>query len=120
MENKYEVWMNYEDYKRFSEYAKYLERKWWAEHFYGIHPGQYPKFEEFQSGDKSRRISLKDSGKVPEGTRHPALLRKQERDNLLQDSPLRIPSGATFTITLSEPWDKARKDWYSFCETNEG
>lgn len=77
------------------------------------------KLKEFESSNKQGSISLKNSGKVPEGARYPALLRKQERDNLLQDSPLRIPSGATFTITLSEPWDKARKDWYSFCETNE-
>lgn len=86
----------------------------------GFHKWLDTKLKEFESSNKQGSISLKNSGEVPEGARHPALLRKQERDNLLQDSPMHIPSGATFTITLSEPWNKARKDWHSFCETNEG
>ena len=51
MENK--LWMNYAEYKKLNEYTKYLESKWWAWAFHGIHPGQYPEFEEFKNCDKS-------------------------------------------------------------------
>ena len=77
------------------------------------------KQQEQQSSDKQGSIPFKDGGKISKRAGHPALLRKQERDNLLQDSPLHIPSGAALTITLSESWGKASQDWRSFCSSNK-
>ena len=90
MESKY--WMNYEEYKKLNEYTKYLESKWRAWAFYGIHPGQYPEFEEFQNCDKSRGIPLKDSVKVPKGNGYSTLLGIKERNNLLQDKAMCVSS----------------------------
>lgn len=44
---------------------------------HGIHKRKHTKLKEFQSSNKHGSISLKDSSKVLEGARHPALLRKQ-------------------------------------------
>ena len=88
----------------------------------GFHKWLDTKFKEFESSNKQGSISLKDSGEVPERARHPALLRKQERDNLLQDSPLRISGegvafyASKFRILTTEDSDKV---WYSFCSTDK-
>lgn len=117
MENK--LWMNYAEYKKLNECAKYLERKWWAEHLHGIHPGQYPELEEFQSRNKSRSISLKDSIKFSQGAGYTALLSGQKGSDILQDKTVFIPAGRAFTIILSEDWNKASKDWNSLCSSDE-
>ena len=89
MENKY--WINYEEYRKLNEYTKYLESKWWAWTFYGIHPGQYPKLKEFESSNKQGSISLKDSSKVSQGTGYNALLSEQKGSDILQDKTMFIP-----------------------------
>lgn len=50
--SKDKLWVNYERYKKLKEYREYLERRLFAWAFYGIHPRQYPKFEEFKSRNK--------------------------------------------------------------------
>ena len=117
MENKY--WINYEEYKKLNEYWRYLESKWWASSFYGIHPGQYPEFEEFKSSNKHGSISLKDSSKVSQGTGYTALLSGQKGSDILQDKTMYLPGGRAFTIILSEDWNKASKDWNSLCSSDE-
>lgn len=79
------LWINYEQYKKLKEYREYLERKWWAWTFYGIHPGEYPEFEEFKSSNKQGSISLKDSSKVSQGTGYTALLSEPKGSHVLQD-----------------------------------
>lgn len=118
MENKY--WINYEEYKKLNEYTKYLESKWWAWSFYGIHSGQYPEFEEFQNCNKSRGIPLKDSSEVLERNGYSTLLGIKERGDLLQDSLVYIPSGTAKGIDVIRPTGlegRPTKDWSSFCST---
>ena len=118
MENN-ELWINYEEWRIYKEYTKYLESKWWALAFYGIHPGQYPEFKEFKSSNIKRSVPFKNSIEVLKRPGYTTLLSKQKGSDLLQNKGMYVPENGTFTITLQEPWDKARQDWYSLCKTNE-
>ena len=113
------LWINYEQYKKLKEYREYLERKLCAWTFYGIHPGEYPEFEEFKGSNKDRSISFKDSWEVPKRPRNTALFGLKEANHILQDKAMPIPSEGSFSITLSKSWDKASQDWYSSCSADK-
>lgn len=61
----------------------------------GFHKWLDTKQQEFESRNKQRSLSLKDSGEVPKRAGHPALFRKQERGNLLQDQAMCVPRART-------------------------
>ena len=100
MENKY--WTNYAEYKKLNEYTKYLESKWWAWTFYGIHPWKYPELEEFESSNKHGSISLKDSSKVSQGTGHSALLSGQKGSDILQDKTMHLSGERIEILSFDE------------------
>jgi hypothetical protein len=108
-----------------------FDRKWWRIFAYGYR-GPEDGFREWintkqqkqQGSNKQGCIPLKDSGEVLKGTRHPALLRKQEADNLLQDTPMRVSGKRTQSFNLWVIEDRVRgkayKDWCSLHSPNKG
>ena len=107
-------------------YLNEFNLKWNRRFLYGYDGGEDgfykwldTKQQEFESSNKHWRIPLKNSNKMAKRTRNSTLLSKQKGGDIAQDEAMHIPSGATFTITLSEPWDKARQDWHSFCSSNK-
>lgn len=103
-----------------------FELKWERKMFYGYdgpEDGFYKwldtKQQEFESSNKQRRISFKNSNKMAKRTRNSALLSKQKGGDIIQDKAMYIPCGAALIVGLNEPWLQSDKIWDSFCEADE-
>ena len=108
--------------KNYSEF----ELKWERKMFYGYdgpEDGFYKwldtKQQEFESSNKQRGVSFKDSNKMAKRTRNSALFSKQKGSDAVQDKTMHISGGAAFIVGLNEPWLQSDKIWDSFCEADE-
>jgi hypothetical protein len=93
------IWINYENWKAAYEWIKTKELEWQRLVFYGyrgpkdgFHKWLDSKQQEQQGSNEQGSIPLKDSIEVSKRDGNSTLLCIKERDNLLQDAAMRIPS----------------------------